>query len=61
VTDWLQDVGKVVNSLKTEARYFSKHDQVGLKLQVASSEVQFGTTMRAVGVMFDFKRSGEAT
>ena len=25
VVDWLQDIGMVVNSLKTEAIYFSKH------------------------------------
>ena len=57
VMDWLQDVGMVVNSLKTEAMYFSKYDQVGLKIQVASSEIQFDTTMRALGVMFDSKFS----
>ena len=57
VMDWLQDVGMVVNSLKTEAMYFSKHDQVGLKIQVASSEIQVGTTMRVLGVMFDSKLS----
>ena len=57
VMDWLQDVGMVVNSLKTEAMYFSKHDQVGLKIKVASSEIQVGTTMRVLGVMFDSKLS----
>jgi hypothetical protein len=55
VMDWLQDVGMVVNSLKTEAMYFSKYDQVGLKIQVASSEIQVGTTMGVLGVMFDSK------
>ena len=28
VMDWLQDIGMLVNSSKTEAIYFSKHDQV---------------------------------
>jgi hypothetical protein len=51
--DWLQDVGIVVNCLKTEAMYFSKHDQVGPKIQEASSEIQVGTTMRILGIMFD--------
>jgi hypothetical protein len=55
--DWLQDVGMVVSSLKTEAMYFSKYDQVGPKIQVASSKIQFGTTMRVPGVMFDSKLS----
>jgi hypothetical protein len=47
----------VVNSLKTEAMYFSKHDQVGLKILVATSEIQVLTTMRVLGVMFDSKLS----
>jgi hypothetical protein len=47
----------VVNSLKTEAMYFSKFDQVGLKIQVASSEIQVGTTMRVLGVIFGSKLS----
>jgi hypothetical protein len=57
VMDWLQDVRMVVNSLKTEAMYFSKCDQVGLKIQVAPSEIQIGTTMRVIGVMFESKLS----
>jgi hypothetical protein len=55
--DWLQGVGMVVNSLKTEAMYLSKYDQVGLEIQLASSEIQVGTTMRVLGVMFDSKLS----
>jgi hypothetical protein len=48
----------VVKSLKTEALYFSKHGQVELKIQVASNEIQVGTTMRVLGViMFDSKLS----
>jgi hypothetical protein len=47
----------VVKSLKTEAMYFSKHDQVGHKIQVASAKIQVGTTIRAVGVMSDSKLS----
>jgi hypothetical protein len=35
--------------LKTEAIYFSKHDKV--VLQVPSSEIIFGATMRVLGVM----------
>ena len=50
--DWLEDVGMVVNSLKTEAMYFSKHDQVGLKIKLTFSEIQVGTTMRVLGVMY---------
>jgi hypothetical protein len=42
----------VVNSLKP-----MPHDQVGLKIKVASSEIQVGTTMRVLGVMFDTKLS----
>jgi hypothetical protein len=34
VVDWLQDVGMVGNSWKTEAMYFSKHDQVELKIEI---------------------------
>jgi hypothetical protein len=55
--DWLQDVGMVVNSLNTETMYFSKHDQVGLKIQVSSSEIQVVTTMRVLGVLFNSKLS----
>jgi hypothetical protein len=43
--------------LKSDAIYFSKHGQVGLKIQVASSEIQVGTAMRVLGVMFDSKLS----
>jgi hypothetical protein len=57
VMDWLQDVSMVVKSLKLEAMYFSKYDQVGLKIQVASIEIQVGTTMRVLGVIFDSKLS----
>ena len=53
VMDWLQDIGMVVNSSKTEAMYFSKHDQDGLKINVASSEITVGKTMRVLGVTFD--------
>ena len=59
VMDWLQDIGMVVNSSKTEAMYFSKHDQDGLKINVASSEITVGTTMRVLGVMFDSRLSWE--
>jgi hypothetical protein len=55
--DWPQDVGMVVNRLKTKAMYSSKHDLVGLKIQVASSEIQVGTPVRVLGVMFDSKLS----
>ena len=48
VMDWLQDIGMVVNSSKTEAMYFSKHDQDGLKINVASSEITVDTTMRVL-------------
>jgi hypothetical protein len=34
-----------------------KNDQVGLNIQVASSEIQVGTTMRVLGVMFNSKIS----
>ena len=50
VMDWLQDIGMVVNSSKTEAMYFSKYGQDGLKINVASSEITVGTTMRVLGV-----------
>ena len=30
----------VVNSLKTEAVYFSKQEQVGMEIEVASSKIQ---------------------
>ena len=43
--------------MKTEALYFSKHEQVRLKIQVASSEMQVGTTMRVIGIMFNSKLS----
>ena len=43
----------VLNSSKSEAMYFSKHDQDGLKINVASSEITVGATMRVLGVMFD--------
>ena len=59
VVDWLQDIGMVVNSLKTEAIYFSKHEEVGLEIEVASSKIQVGTTMRVLEVMFDSKLSWE--
>jgi hypothetical protein len=55
VMDWLQDAGMVVNSLKTEAMYFSKHGQVGPNIQMSPSEIQLGTTMRVLGVIFDSK------
>jgi hypothetical protein len=45
VMPWLQDFGMVFNSLKTKAMHFSKHDQIEFKIQVASSEIQVGTTM----------------
>jgi hypothetical protein len=57
VMDWLQDVGMVVNSLKAEAMYFSKHDQVGHKIQVSSRKILVGRPMRVLGVMFDSKLS----
>jgi hypothetical protein len=37
--------------------YFFKQEQVGLKIQVASSEIQVVTTMRVLGFMFDSKLS----
>jgi hypothetical protein len=55
--DWLQDVAIMVNSLKTEVMYFSKHGQVGLKIQLTFSDIQVGTTMRVLGVMFESKLS----
>ena len=60
VVDWLQDIGMVVNSLKTEAIYFSKHEEVGLEIEVASSKIQVRTTMKVLGVMFDSKLSWES-
>ena len=39
VVDWLQDIVMVVNSSKTEAIYFSKHDQVGLNIEVGSIKI----------------------
>jgi hypothetical protein len=59
VMDWLR-AGMVVYSLKTEAMYFFKHDQVGFKIQVASGEIHVGTTMRVLGVIFDSKLSWES-
>jgi hypothetical protein len=47
----------VVKSLKIEATYFSKHDQVGLKIQVAYGKIQVGKTMREQPVIFDSKIS----
>ena len=49
----------VVSSSKTEAMYFSKHDQDGLKINVASSESTVGTTMRVLGALFDSRLSWE--
>ena len=59
VVDWLQHIGMVVNSSKTEAIYFSKHDQVGLNIEVGSIKIQVGTSMRVLGVIFDSKLSRE--
>ena len=59
VVNWLQNIGMVVNSSKTEAIYFSKHEQNGLEMEVASSKIEVGTTMRVLGVMFDSKLSWE--
>jgi hypothetical protein len=47
----------VVISLKTEAMYFSKHNHVGLKIQVTSSEIQVGATIKVLRVIFDYKLS----
>ena len=49
----------VVNISKTEAIYFSMHDQVGLNIEVGSIKPQVGTSMRVLGVMFDLKLSWE--
>ena len=49
----------VVNSSKTEAIYFSKHDQVEHNIEVGSIKIQVGTSMRVLGVMFDSKLSWE--
>ena len=46
VMDWLKDIGIVVNSSKTEAMYFSKHDQDELKINVTSGGITVGTTLR---------------
>ena len=43
----------MVNSFKTEAIYFSKHDLIGLNLEVGSIKIQVGTSMRVLGVIFD--------
>jgi hypothetical protein len=51
----------VFNSLKTEAKDFSNYYQVGLKNQVASSEIQVGSIIRVLGVMFDSKLSWRRT
>ena len=45
VVDWLRDIGMVVKSTKTQAIYFSKHDQVGLNTEVGSIKMQVGTSM----------------
>ena len=39
VVDWLQDIGMVVNNSKTDAIYFSKHDQIGLNVEVGSIKI----------------------
>jgi hypothetical protein len=57
VMDWLQDVGMGINNLKTEVMYFSKHDQVGLKIQVSSSKNQIGKTIGVLEVKFNCKLS----
>ena len=33
VVDWLQDIGMVVNTLKTEVVYLSKHEEVDWNLK----------------------------
>ena len=60
VVKWLQDIGMVVNSSKTEAIYFSKQAENELIIDVANCEIKVGKTMRVLGVTFDSKLSWES-
>ena len=55
----LLDIGMLVNSSKTEAIYFSKHEQLGLNIKVGSIKIHIGKSARVLGVMFDLKLSWE--
>jgi hypothetical protein len=60
VVKWLEDIGMVVNSSKTEAIYFSKQADIELIIDVANCQIKVGKTMRVLGVTFDSKLSWES-